>query len=204
MKTATLNRGFITETTDTNGVRVSGQGAGLGFGGIVLIAILSLMISIPLGGAISVFVLGQEGSIVTLIIVLLVSTAIVRGVDKLKRPSFCFELTADGIVKNGELYKHQEIGEVFIDNRHYKGQELSSGNFARPVYPAGVGAISNDTIIVSNAVGSAVILGSAAIGAKINYRVNFRHGRRTIRLATSLTSNTASELFDFITDDCAA
>jgi hypothetical protein len=200
MTIAPLLRGFEIQNLDSAAVRVSGKGAGLGIGGLILAAVVSLFVSVPLGGAFSVFVLGQDG-LVQLIIVLLTSAGIVAGLNRLKKPPYCFDLNAEGITKNGVLYPRGEISEVFLDNRSIKGNALATGAINIAAFAGMNGSSLDRRVVAANAASAGLIAGSAALGARVNWRVNMRHGMRIVRLATSLDENSAHDLFHFLTQE---
>lgn len=191
MKVATLQRAFAIQRVGPDAIRISGKGTGLGIGSLLIVAILSFSISVPVGSGFSKYVLGQDGDVLVLT-VFLTSIAIVVGLQRLKTQSFCFDLTAKGIVKNGVLYPRAEISEVLLDNPSSEGSTLASS-------PLDSWSIDRKMVAI-NAAGEGLLAGSVALGAKVNWRISFRHGKRVVRLATSLNENSAYDLFLFLTE----
>ena len=200
---ATFDRGFqVDEQGD--GLLITGKGAGLSIGRMILMffplllpaaAIAAYLINGPLGFL-------PYSTVYPLWVFF--DVALLWGINRLKSPQFAFRLLPSGLQREGKLYPYKEIGEIFIDNPHMKGQTFASGGIVPGFIVAGSGPASMTAALsmVTAADTTSRIIGlGARMGASINYRINMRHGNRIVRLATSLDENTALSLFGFLTQD---
>ena len=200
MKDAQLDLGFKVTEAESGVMRISVKSAGLGIGGMVLFGILSLIVSVPVGSAIGVALFGGNTNI--LISILTVSAGIVYLVNLLKSRTYEFEISDSAVTKDGVNYAIENISEVFVDNGHHKKGHaiVSAGGFA-----VGGSSVADTTLAgtmaIANTGAAALFNASASAGAKVNYRVNIRHGRKVVALAKNLDEGTAISLFQFLTSD---
>lgn len=198
MKHATFDRGYEVQELPDGGIRFSGKGAGLGVGGMILMGILSLFVSMPLSFYFTFYFL-DELVWVMWTLTAVISVGIVFILQRLKQPAFRFELTSGGVVHKGRIYKADEISEIFIDNPNLKDQKMASGS-GLILGGSGVSGITLASMAgASNALASGLVDGSVSLGARVNYRVNIRHGKRVRRLATCLREDVALCLFNDLT-----
>lgn len=200
MKQAKLDRGYDIQELPGGGLRFTGKGAGLGVGGLILIGFVSLFVSVPLAGWLTMSLFGSSTTM-AYILIIAISAGIVALLQRFKQPPFAFEVTQDSLIHNGTAYSLSEITELFVDNPSLKGQEIASSS-SLIVGGTGLhGLTVSGTAAVSNAVASGLANASVSLGARVNYRVNLRHGRRVVRLAKSLREDVAIALFHDLNGD---
>ncbi|WP_174804503.1 hypothetical protein [Martelella limonii] len=200
---ARLDLGFRVEEQG-EGLLVSGKGAGLKIGHMILMFFVLLVPAAMIAAYLLKGPLSFLSGVMALALVVVIDVAGLWAINRLKSPRFAFLLQPTGLQREGKLYPYAEIGEIFIDNPHMKGQRLASGD----IEPAFMVAASNPAgmmaalSVVATAQTTAQLIGlGVRMGAGVNYRVNMRHGNKVIRLATSLDENTAVSLFGFLTRD---
>lgn len=200
---ATFDRGFQVEEQG-DGLLITGKGAGLSIGRMILLFCPLLFLAMPTAFYLVNGPLGLLPENAGYPLGVLINVAVLWGINRLKSPQFAFRLLPSGLQREGKLYPYQEIGEIFIDNPHMKGQTFASGGIVPGFVVAGSGPAGMTaalSMVTAADTASRIIRLGARMGASINYRINMRHGNRIVRLATSLDENTALSLFGFLMQD---
>ncbi|ADO43095.1 hypothetical protein [Ketogulonicigenium vulgare] len=184
-KTARLDQGFDIQPQDDGSTRLTVRGSGLGALLLLAVFVWMLLLSMLIGSMLLPIINPQAKAWLLPFIILPVALTLAWQLFRLR--SFEMTIANEGIRQGSTLYPMSEISEVFIDNSR-GGDAVVSG------------------VVVGGAF--AVASQSAVIGANrwwrrrlaaVSYRVNLRHGRRVVRLASALDEDKATALFNYLT-----
>lgn len=185
LKTARLDQGFEIEPQDDGSTKLSVRGSGLGIVLLLMVFVWLFLVSVGIWSLIMPMINPETKAWLLPIVILPI--AITAGWQMFRRRSFALTISDEGIRKGSTLYPISQISEVFVDN-----------------------AREGDTVVSGVVVGGAVAMAtqSATMSANrwwrrrlaaVSYRVNLRHGRKVVRLASALDEDKATALFNYLT-----
>ncbi|WP_323715969.1 hypothetical protein [Paracoccus aminovorans] len=185
LKTARLDRGFEIEPQDDGSTKLTVRGSGLGVALLLAVFLWLFVMSVGIWSLILPMINPETKAWLLPIVILPI--AITAAWQMFRRRRFVMTISDEGIRKGSTLYPISQISEVFVDN-----------------------AREGDTVVSGVVVGEAVAVAaqSATMSANrwwrrrlaaVSYRVNLRHRRKSVRLATALDQDKATALFNYLT-----
>ncbi|WP_017998884.1 hypothetical protein [Paracoccus sp. N5] len=185
LKTARLDQGFEIEPQDDGSTKLTVRGSGLGVALLLAVFVWLLLMSMGIWSLIMPMINPQTEA--WLLPVILLPVAITAGWQMFRRRPFVLTISDEGIRKGSTLYPISQISEVFVDNAR-EGDTVASG------------------VVVGGAVAMATQSATMSANrwwrrrlAAVSYRVNLRHGRKVVRLASALDEDKATALFNYLT-----
>lgn len=185
LKTARLDQGFEIQPQEDGSTKLTVRGSGLGVALLLAVFVWLFVMSVLVGSMVLSMINPETKA--WLLPIMILPIAITAGWQMFRRRPFVLTISDEGIRKGSTLYPISQISEVFVDN-----------------------AREGDTVVSGVVVGGAVAVAtqSATMSANrwwrrrlaaVSYRVNLRHGRKVVQLASALDEDKATALFNYLT-----